>query len=480
MTAITLLQLNDLHGYLLPHPELIWTDSGPMFTELGGLARIKTLFDRVRAENPGAVLALDNGDTFHGTHLAVSTKGEALIAPVNALGLTAMTAHWEFAWGPEHVHYLASRLTHPVLAANCYRKDDATRPFPATLTTETGGLKIGIVGIAATIIDKSMPPHFSKGVRFTDGIEEAREESARLRDEGADLIILLSHLGLPQDMEIARQVSGIDVILSGHTHNRLTEPVFVGDTLVIQSGCHGSFIGRLDIEVEGGRIVGSHHALIPIDDSLPENAQMANLVREALAGDQDLTEEVGRTPIPLHRNSCLAAPMDDVLLAAVARAGGTEIAFSNGWRYGVPVTIGPVTLEDLWNIVPVNPPVSTVSLKGREILDMMEENIERTFCCDPFGQMGGYLKRFRGLTLHLKLENPPSQRIVQAFAGSDELLDEHNYPVSFITSQGVPSEYGTARKDLEVSAIQAMQEWFLNPEWSDQQGVAGAGRVLIV
>lgn len=480
MATITLLQLNDLHGYLTPHPELVWGAAGPEFPKLGGLARIKTLFDRTRADNPGGVVALDNGDTFHGTHLAVSTKGQALVAPVNALGLTAMTAHWEFAWGPDHVHQLAAQLDHPLLAANCYSKADGSRPFPPSLELTVAGIAVGIIGIAATIIDKTMPDHFSEGVRFTDGVEEAREQSARLRKNGAELIIVLSHLGLPQDIELARQVPEINVILSGHTHNRLAEPEQVGDTVVIQSGCHGAFIGRLDIDIEHGRIVQSRHALIPIDDSIPEDDQMAGLVNEALAKGTDLSEVIGHTPRHLHRNTCLDAPMDDVLLAAVARTGGTDIAFSNGWRYGVPIPSGDVTLEDLWDIVPMNPVVSTVTMTGREILAMMEESIERTFACDPFGQMGGYLKRFRGMTFHVKLENPASRRIVGAFVGSDPLKSGQSYAVSFITSQGVSKKYGTARKALEIHAIDALKTWFENPEWDDVQIVPGSGRVLIV
>lgn len=478
--TITLLQMNDLHGYLHPHPELVWTAGGAEFPRLGGLARIKTLFDEIRAERPGAVLALDNGDTFHGTHLAVSTRGEALLAPVNALGLAAMTAHWEFAWGPAHVEQLAAGLDHPLLAANCYRESDGTRPFPASHTVEIGGLRVAIIGIAATIIDKSMPAHFSEGVRFTDGIEEARTLAGELRGQGADLVVLLSHLGLPQDEALAAAVDGIDVILSGHTHNRLSRPVEANGSLVIQSGCHGAFIGRLDLTVENGRVTGHDHRLIPVDDSLDEDAAMAALVEAAQAQGSDLSQVVGRTPIALHRNTCLSAPMDDVLLAAVARAGGTEIAFSNGWRYGVPVPPGEITCNDLWNIVPVDPPISTVTLRGAEILTMMEENIERTFACDAFDQMGGYMKRFRGLSLFLKLENPKGQRIVAAFTGEGPLDRDARYPVSFITSQGVPKSLGTERKDLEVTAIPALKKWFAAPDWEGETGVAGAGRVTVV
>ena len=482
MPDLTLLQINDLHGYLTPHPEFVWTSQGPAFPRLGGVARIKTIFDSVRAERPGAVLAFDNGDTFHGTHAAVATKGEALVPAINALGLAAMTGHWEFAWGPDHVQKLAGMLNHPLLAANCYRKLDGTRSFPATATITAAGLQIGVIGLAATIIDKTMPAHFSEGLRFTDGPEEVRDLSRTLRDQGADLILVLSHLGLPQDLDLARQVPDVDVILSGHTHNRLTAPAQVGKTVIIQSGCHGAFVGRLDLAVQDGHVTESKHTLIPVDDTWDDDAEVAALVAKARKISAHLTRKVGQTPIALHRNTCLDAPMDDLLLAAIARAAGTDIAFSNGWRYGAPVPPGTITAEDLWNVIPVDPPVSRVTLTGAEIIEMMEENIERTFACDPFGQMGGYLKRFRGLRLYVKLENPKGRRIDRAFCG-DQPLDRHRaYNVAFVTEQGVPARLGRDRHDLETRAIAALEDWLAQPAWATDgpNPIPGVGRVTVV
>lgn len=222
------------------------------------------------------------------------------------------------------------------------------------------------------------------------------------------------------------------------------------------------------------------HELIRIDDRFEANPDMAALVADAREMSVDLEREVGQTPIALHRDTCLEAPMDHVLLAAVARAAGTEIAFSNGWRYGAPIPPGPVTVEDLWNIVPVNPPVSKVDLTGAEILEMMEHNLEHTFSCDPFGQMGGYVKRFRGLVLCVKLENPKGLRIDSAFAQDGPLERTRTYPVSFITQQGVPKHLGRNRRDLETHAVTALEDWFREPDRQEDGGVSGAGRFIVV
>lgn len=116
---LTIMQINDTHGYLEPHPELVWTAHGASYPMMGGYARIAALLKQAQNENPGGVLALDNGDTFHGTYPAMISKGHALVPLVNALQLDAMTAHWEFAWGPQHFMAMTRRLNHPMLAINC-------------------------------------------------------------------------------------------------------------------------------------------------------------------------------------------------------------------------------------------------------------------------------------------------------------------------------------------------------------------------
>lgn len=458
---VTLLQVNDVHGYLEPHPEMVWRGREATFPRLGGYARLMTLLRRLREERGGAVVALDNGDTFHGTYPVVQSKGQILVPVLNALGLDGMTAHWDFAYGPQHLRELAGQLSYPLLAINCFDKETGQPAFQATRVVERGGLRIGIVGIAATIVDKTMPPHFSTGVRLTLGQDELPGHIARLRQqEGADLVVVLSHLGFPQDMKLAASVPGIDALLSGHTHNRMERPAWVNGTPVIQSGCHGAYAGRLDLEVMDGKVAKVGHQLIALDESFPEDAEVKALVDAALAPHRAmLGEVVGRTEKALHRNTMFQTPMDDLLLDAVAEAAGTQLAFSNGWRYGAPIQPGPVTVNDLWNIIPPNPPISVVELSGAELLAMMEENLERTFAADPYEQMGGYVKRCHGLRLYAKLENPAGQRVERLFVGDREVTPDGIYEAAYVTAQGVAKKYGRARRDLDIRAVEALRRY---------------------
>ena len=196
------------------HPELYWENNGETYRTAGGYARISALFKKIREEREEAVIALDCGDTLHGSYPSVHTKGEAMIKPLNLLKLDAWTVHWDFAYGVDCLHDLAARLDHPLLAINCYRKDTGAPAYTPSLLLERGGLRVGIIGIAATIIDKTMPKHFSEGLRFTMGNEELPGQISALRAQGAEMIVVLSHLGLPQDIKLASEVSGIDVLVS--------------------------------------------------------------------------------------------------------------------------------------------------------------------------------------------------------------------------------------------------------------------------
>ncbi len=458
--SLTIIQLNDSHAYFDLHQEMFWQGGQTVYRPAGGYARIAALVKQIRAANPESVLFCDCGDTLHGTYPVLKTQGQALIPVINSLGLDAMTAHWEFAYGPAAFKQRAEELSHPMLALNVYDQATKKRFFPPYLIKEIGGLRIGIVGIASNIIDKTMPPSFSEGLEFTLGREELPSIINDLRTkEKVDLIVLISHLGFPQDIKLLSEVRGIDVCLSGHTHNRLYKPVLQGKTLVIQSGCHGSFLGCLELEIDGGHVVDYRHQLIEVEAKIAPDPTVDELIRQTLAPYQEeLSTVVGETATALNRGTMLETTMDNFLLQALLESTGAQLAFSNGWRYGAPVIPGEVTVNDLYNMIPMNPPISTIELMGEEIIEMLEENLERTFARNPYDQMGGYVKRSLGLNAYIKIENPPGQRVQKVFVGDEELQPGRYYPTTFITEQGVAQKYGRNRQqhiDRSIDVLRA-------------------------
>lgn len=458
MQHVTLAQLNDLHGYAAAHAELFDLAHEERTEAAGGLGRIAAVLAAIRREAP--TLFLDNGDTFHGTMAAVQTAGDALVEPMTLLAPDAATIHWEFAYGLDRLRALADRLRYPILAANCRDTGGELALRPFTLV-DRGGIRIGIVGLAAVVAAQLLPAAERARIELTIGDRELGPIVAALRrDHGAALVVVLSHLGFPQDCKLASVVPGIDVILSGHTHTRLAAPLVVGSTVIMQSGAHGSFVGRLDLDVARDGIAAWRHSLVRVDATWEPDAATEAAVERAL---QPFAAARGRvlawTARVLHRYAMLESPMDNLLLDAVAAAAGTEVALSNGWRYGAPIPPGPLTTWDAWNIVPANPPVSVTALTGRDLRDLFEQNLEATFACDPWDQRGGYVKRCRGIELLAKIEHPRGHRVHELTVEGTRVGDDEVVDVAFLGEQAVPLHMGRDRRGTGIRAVDALERY---------------------
>jgi 2',3'-cyclic-nucleotide 2'-phosphodiesterase (5'-nucleotidase family) len=460
---LTILQLNDTHGYLEPHHEIFWKSGRTTTRKVGGFARMATLLSQFEVDHPNSILTLDNGDTMHGTYTAMKNNGKAMIPILNALAIDAMTAHWEFAYGPADFQSLTHQLNYPMLAINCYSKDTKTPIFSPGTIIERNGLYIGIIGIANNTVDKIMPPSFSDGVYFTLGNDELPNFISHLREkERVDLVVVLSHLGYPQDLKLVSEVDGIDVLLSGHTHNRLHEPVVVNRAVIIQSGSHASFLGKLDLKITNKRVKTFRHQLLTIEEAISPNPAIQDMISGILSTSEQskINAVVGQTRSTLSRWRSLESTMDNLLLQACQEASGTTLAFCNGWRFGAPIPPGDVTLNDLYNIIPHNPPISVCDITGKELWQMMEDNLENTYSRDPYRQQGGYAKRCLGLNIYFKIENPYRKRIQEFFIGGHPLDSTKTYQACFLTVQSIPDHYGTNRRNLNITAIDALKQYF--------------------
>lgn len=455
---LSIAYINDVHGYLEPHPELFYKGGKEVIEIAGGYARIASVINDIRKSNPDTLL-FDGGDTFHGTLPLVKSKGEAIVPILNKLGFSAMVGHWDFGYGPEQLKNLAQQLNYPVLGINVYTEDDSLF-LPPYMVTEVGNLKVAVIGICSNIIDKTMPKHFSEGLRITDGSSELPVFIKKVKEEGADIVILLSHNGFPQDVSLLTDVQCVDVCLSAHTHNRLYKSVIINNCIIIQCGCHGSFLGHLQLQIEQKKIVGHTYKLITVDSNIEPDSEIDKLVTGIMKPFVSVTQEVlAQTDVILHRYNTLTSTMDELLLAAIKSAGDAEVAFSNGWRYGAPIPSGNITAWDLYNVIPMNPVVSTVDMTGAEIIQMLEGNLERTFSASPMEQMGGYVKRCLGLYVKMRIENPKGNRIQQIFVGDEPIQRGKTYKAAFVTTQGVPEKLGKNRQNLSIKAVEAMAQY---------------------
>ena len=386
------------------------------YGRIGGLDRMATVVKSVRAaRGADRVLFLDGGDTWQGSLGAYRTKGQDMVDCVNLLTPDAMTGHWEFTYGEARVKEIIEKLQFPFLALNVRDTEWQEPVFKPYKIFDKGGVKVAVLGEAFAYTPVANPrwmiPKWSFGIREDD----VRNNVAKARKEGAQLVVLLSHNGFDCDRKLASRVEGIDVILTAHTHDALPEVVKVGKTLLVASGSHGKFISRLDIDVQGMAVNGFRYKLIPLfADAItpdPEMAQMITKVRLPFA--QELSRVIGRTDTALYRRGTLAGSFDDLICDAILKERDAEIALSPGFRWGTSLPAGSdITIEDIHNATAITyPQVYRQTMNGARLKEVLEDVADNLFNPDPYYQQGGDMVRAGGIGYRLDINKPIGERI---------------------------------------------------------------------
>jgi len=385
------------------------------FGRVGGLDRMATLIKAIRAERPGKVLLLDGGDTWQGSFTSLHSKGADMVRLVNTLKPDAMTGHWEFTYGARRVEELIGELGFPFLAGNVKDTTWGDPVFKPSTVVERGGLRIGVIGQAFPYTPLANPRYLIPDWSF--GIEEDKlaQNVAKLRADKVDLVVLLSHNGFDVDRKLAGRVKGIDVILTGHTHDALPRPLKVGDTLLVAAGSHGKFLARLDLEVSDRRIAGYEFQLIPVlSDVIAPDPEMAALIREVrLPHDEQIGQVLGRTESLLYRRGNFNGTFDDLICQALLAERDAEIALSPGFRWGA--TLLPdqdIYADDVFNQTAITYPAAyRTEMTGDYLKQVLEDVADNLFNPDPYYQQGGDMVRAGGLAYTLTIDKPVGQRI---------------------------------------------------------------------
>jgi sulfur-oxidizing protein SoxB len=385
------------------------------YGKVGGIDRLARLVKAIRAERPGKTLLLDGGDTWQGSFSSLKSRGADMVEVMNALGVDAMTAHWEFTYGTARVEELIARLDFPFLAGNVRDTEWDEEVFDAAATFERGGVKIAVIGQAFPYTPVANPrykiPTWSFGIRE----KRLRGRVEEVRAAGADLVVLLSHNGFDVDRKLAARVSGIDVILTGHTHDALPAVVEVGKTLLVASGSHGKFLSRLDLEVKGRRVVNYRYRLIPIFADViepdPEIAALVGNIRAPL--ESELRRVVGRTETLLYRRGNFNGTFDDLICRALMEERDAEISLSPGFRWGGALLPGQeITVEDVYNQTAITyPNAYRTEFTGAFLKEILEDVADNLFNPDPYYQQGGDMVRVGGMGYTIDVEKPIGQRI---------------------------------------------------------------------
>ncbi len=400
---------------------------GRTYGRMGGMDRVATVVKAIRAARPESLL-LDGGDTWHGSMTSYLTKGQDMVNVMNALGTDAMTSHWEWTLGTARVQEIVESLPFPFLGANIFDAEWDEPAFEPYKIFDKAGLRIAVIGQAFPYMPIANPkwmfPEYSFGIRE----ERMQEVVDEVRAEGVDLVVCLSHNGFDVDKKMASRVSGIDVILTGHTHDAIPEPVLVGQTILIASGSHGKFVSRIDLDVRDGKMMGYRHKLIPIfsDVITPDPDMVALIDTERAPFKAQLEEKIGITESLLYRRGNFQGTWDDLICDAVRSERDVQIALSPGVRWGASLLPGDaITREDIHNATSMTyGQVYRTEMTGETIKTVLEDVADNIFNPDPYYQQGGDMVRIGGMGFTCDVSKAIGNRITEmVLLQSGEAID---------------------------------------------------------
>jgi 5'-nucleotidase/UDP-sugar diphosphatase len=425
---ITVYHTNDMHGWFMSRPDWKQKDR-----RIGGMAALKNVLAKQgRGKN---TLLVDAGDWFQGTPEATLTQGLPMVEFFNALKYDAIVVgNHEYDLGQGVLKDLVSRIDAPVLGANVY---DRARARPVDIFTphvikKIGGVKVGIFGLITANMGNLSFPENVAGLEFRSEAEVARLAVAELKKQGAEIIILLSHIGrnagkikLPySEQELARDVPGIDLIISGHVHIPTAKPVKIEGTQTWLA-CSGGYLknlGQVDLTVEGGRLTavgGQMHALWV--DKVGEDAALLKLTAKHLAEvGRLLNVDIGEAQVGLAKKLNAESPVAMWVSDCSRKWTKTQVVIQNPAGMRAPLTKGAVQLRHMHEIMPFDNRLVTLYMSGAALLEVLEQGIS-----DAPG-----LPQVSGLRYGYSEAAPTGKKLSWAEVGGQRVTPKGRYSVT--------------------------------------------------
>lgn len=450
--TITLLQTTDVHCQVRPHDELFWENNQAVFRKTAGYAQLATLFDGVRKRNPDTFI-IDTGDMFQGSMLSVKTMGTAYVDILNALGYDLyLPGNWEVIYGKAKMQKLLGALDAPKVCANMYHDLGGGKKgeliFPAYQTLSKHGAKIGFLGYTDHLVPIRQSPNYSKGIVYTKPEENLAYYVDVLKEqEQCDFVIIIAHLGLSQQLSLANlpECKGVDYIFGGDTHERVRKPIQCKYAKVVEPGAFGSFVGRLDLTVENGKIVGEKYELmeVSVQQYKPKPAIQAMIDAQESPISADMNKVHGYSTLPLYRYFVVENTIDTLIIDALKWRVGTDIVLSNGFRFCPPRNVdasgkAAITEGYIYDMLPVDSQVRTAVATGKQLKDWLEKELNNVFAKEASKRFGGWVVKMKGMEMTFNANGEMGKRTQTITVGGKPLEMDKEYTICACERDGDP------------------------------------------
>jgi 2',3'-cyclic-nucleotide 2'-phosphodiesterase (5'-nucleotidase family) len=452
--TISILQTTDVHCQVHPHDEFFLENDQSVFRKAGGYAHLATYLKKEKKRNPDTFI-IDTGDMFQGSELSVKTSGKAMVPVLNELGYDLyLPGNWEVIYYKKAMQTLLGSLNAPKVCANMYHDlGDGKKGeliFQPYHIWNVKGVKIGFIGYTDPLVPLRQSPSYSKGIIYTKPEENLAHYVDVLRNqEQCAYVLMLSHLGLSQQIYIANlpECEGVDYILGGDTHERVRKPIQCKYAKVVEPGAFGSFVGKLDLRIKDGKVVQDDYSLVEIDSTkYKADKSISRLITEnEVPFEDDINTIAGYSTIPLYRYFVIENTIDTLILDALKwKIKEADIVLSNGFRFCPPnATVDstgniPITNGYIFDMLPVDSVVRTGSVSGKQIADWLEKELHNVFAKDASQRFGGWVIKFKGMTISFNAFADPGKRVKEVAIGGKPLDYGKNYRICACERDGDP------------------------------------------
>jgi sulfur-oxidizing protein SoxB len=454
--VLSILQTTDVHCQVHAHDELFWENEQAVFRKTGGYAHLDTYLEKERKKNPNTFL-IDTGDMFQGSELSVKTTGKAMVPILNALGYNLyLPGNWEVIYYKKAMQTLLGSLEAPKVCANMYHDLGEGKKgeliFPPYYIWNIKGVKIGFLGYTDPLVPLRQSPNYSKGIIYTKPEENIEHYVDVLRNqEQCAYVLVIAHLGLSQQLHLGNLevCKGVDYILGGDTHERVRKPIQCKYTKVVEPGAFGSFVGKLELTIQDGKVIKDSYELVEITASkYKASKKITDLINQNEGPfNKDINTIVGYSTIPLYRYFVIENPIDTMILDALTwKIPEVDIVLSNGFRFCPPRTTPdhtgniPITDGYIYDMFPVDSTVRTGTVTGKQITEWLEKELNNVFAKDASERFGGWVIKFKGMQVKFDAFGEKGKRVKEIMVKGAALEPDKTYSICACERDGDPSD----------------------------------------